>query len=207
MCLTLWHMGQCVCMGANHVQHQPCQQQGAGGPGLLELSRDGAVLQVCLGEGCGQTGCYRPGLYLALASRLQIRRSIPWALAHLLNSEWEKGPLGQPLRLSGIPGSFLLGSRVRSCKVWLVNVVTNQPQDATECPPQPPVLKAPAPWLKSQCHLENLVDSKLSHSENQDPPAECPSWWHTPPAMEGRDGHNGAVCPAQTSSLGEPTPR
>lgn len=57
-----------------------------------------------------------------------------WAVAHLTSGGWEKDTLGHPHRLSGIPGSFLLCSRVRRCKVWLVNVITGQPQDATESP-------------------------------------------------------------------------
>lgn len=60
--------------------------------------------------------------------------------------------------------------------------------------PPPIVLRAAAPWLQSQCHLENAVDTKLSHSENQNPLTECPRWWHTPPAREGREGHSGVVC-------------
>lgn len=74
--------------------------------------------------------------------------------------------------------------------------------------PAPGVLKAPAPRLQSQCHLETFVDSKLSHSENQDPPVtdEGPRWWHAPPAGEGQDGHKGAVCVLPRLYAGESPP-
>lgn len=115
--------------------------------------------------------------------------------------------------------SCLLCSRTKSCKVWLVNVNTSQLQDANE-PHPPTVPKASAPWLQSQCLHENFVDSKLSHfshHENQDPPAECPSWWHAPPAREECDCHNEAACvlprlypqvsPSPAMSRAQPMPR